>query len=388
VIRLGRPRIIAWVALGGLAALAFAGAPVGRSSRIAHATPRGSALAASATEALRSVSDFSGIADPKARSAALLLEAMKVIRHPRCLNCHPADRVPTQGEHLHPHVPYLQAGVEGHGPHGLSCQACHQSENVATFSAPIRSVPGNPRWHLAPAVMAWQGKTPGEICRQLKDPSRNGGFSLEALIKHMAADPLVGWAWHPGLGREPAPGTQEQFGKLVAAWIETGAACPTEGSDSQEVPVTRDGVDRKAAGAARDEIEARNKALVEATFAAWRAGTGSPYDLLAEQASWTIVGRSTASKTYEGREAFVREVIRPFNARMRDPLKPSIRSIYAEGDVVIVFFDARATARDGQPYENTYAWFLELRDARIVKAFAFFDSVAFNELWRRVRLER
>lgn len=73
---------------------------------------------------------------------------------------------------------------------------------------------------------------------------------------------------------------------------------------------------------------------------------------------------------------------------MRDPLKPSIRSIYAEGDVVIVFFDARATARDGQPYENTYAWFLELRDARIVKAFAFFDSVAFNELWRRVRLER
>jgi uncharacterized protein len=41
-----------------------------------------------------------------------------------------------------------------------------------------------------------------------------------------------------------------------------------------------------------------------------------PYDLLAENASWTIVGRSAASRTYESREAFMRDVIRPFNARM------------------------------------------------------------------------
>jgi hypothetical protein len=38
--------------------------------------------------------------------------------------------------------------------------------------------------------------------------------------------------------------------------------------------------------------EAHNRALVEASFAAWRDGTGSPYDLLAEHVSWTIVGRS------------------------------------------------------------------------------------------------
>ena len=34
----------------------------------------------------------------------------------------------------------------------------------------------------------------------------------------------------------------------------------------------------------------RNKALVEAGFAAWSAGTGSPYDLLADDVTWTIVG--------------------------------------------------------------------------------------------------
>jgi len=34
----------------------------------------------------------------------------------------------------------------------------------------------------------------------------------------------------------------------------------------------------------------------EAGFNAWKAGTGSPYDLLADDATWTIVGRSLASR--------------------------------------------------------------------------------------------
>jgi ketosteroid isomerase-like protein len=130
--------------------------------------------------------------------------------------------------------------------------------------------------------------------------------------------------------------------------------------------------------------EARNRSLVEEKFAAWGAGTGSPYDLLADDVSWTIVGRSDASKTYPSREAFIGEVIRPFNARMREGLKPTIRSLIADGDSVVIFFDASGVASDGQPYRNTYAWFWEMADGRVVRAHAFFDSIAFNDLWRRV----
>ena len=130
--------------------------------------------------------------------------------------------------------------------------------------------------------------------------------------------------------------------------------------------------------------ESRNKAAIERSFSAWRDGTGSPFDLLAEHAVWTIVGRSVASKTYESREALMRDVIRPFNARLSVPLRPDVRNLYADGDTVIVFFDAHGTARDGQPYANTYAWFLTMRDGNVVKAIAFFDALEFNELWRRV----
>jgi len=133
-----------------------------------------------------------------------------------------------------------------------------------------------------------------------------------------------------------------------------------------------------------DELKTRNKAIVRRSFDAWREGTGTPFELLTESATWTIVGRAVTAKTYQGREAFMRDVVRPFNARMSGTLKPAIRKLYTDGDTVIVLFDASGTARDGKPYQNTYAWFLDMQDGRIVNAVAFFDSIALNDYWQRV----
>jgi ketosteroid isomerase-like protein len=132
------------------------------------------------------------------------------------------------------------------------------------------------------------------------------------------------------------------------------------------------------------EEEDRNRALVQRGFERWRDGTGSPYEILAEDAEWTITGQSIAAKIYPTREAFLAEVIRPFNARMRDRLIPTVHALYTDNDMVIARFDARGTARDGKPYVNSYAWFMQLRDGRIVKAEAFFDSIVFDDFWQRV----
>lgn len=179
-------------------------------------------------EDLKPVGAFADIADPTARSAALFTEAARVIQHPRCLNCHPADRTPTQGDDLHRHLPWIRADEQGHGPPGLPCDTCHQTKNTPTNVTPVQSIPGHAHWMLAPPSMGWQGMKTGEICRQIKDPARNGGRTLDKIHEHMAVDTLVGWAWDPGLGRRAAPGTQKQFGELIAAWIESGAACPAE----------------------------------------------------------------------------------------------------------------------------------------------------------------
>jgi len=180
-------------------------------------------LAASGVQAqaLKSPADFAGIADAAERSRALFVEAGKVIESPRCQNCHPVGARPTQGDDMHPHLPLVVRGKDDHGAIAMRCATCHQ---VANFQP--AGVPGAPKWHIAPQEMAWQGKSLGAICEQIKDPARNGKRTLAQIHDHMAHDALVGWGWHPGGTRAPAPGTQAQFGALIDAWIKTGAACP------------------------------------------------------------------------------------------------------------------------------------------------------------------
>ena len=130
--------------------------------------------------------------------------------------------------------------------------------------------------------------------------------------------------------------------------------------------------------------EEANKATIARAFEAWAAGTGGPYALLADDATWTIVGNSPASRRYGSRQEFLELVIDPFNARMASPLVPTVRALYAEGDWVIALFDASGTARDGKPYRNTYSWYLRLRDGQIVEAIAFFDTIEFTDFWVRI----
>ena len=184
------------------------------------------APAAAQVVSLKPVSAFSTIRDERARSVALFVEAAKVITSPRCLNCHPATRQPTQGDNLHAHVPLMFGGPQNTGVPGLPCGSCHGPANTATLASSIASIPGNPHWGLAPASMAWQGKSLHQICLQMQDPAQNGGRSLSKIHEHVASDRLVGWAWHPGDGRLPAPGTQAQFAALIKDWITTGAKCP------------------------------------------------------------------------------------------------------------------------------------------------------------------
>jgi len=180
----------------------------------------------SAEAPLRDVGSFDSITDPIVRSKALFEEAARVLTHPRCMNCHPATRLPTQGDDMHAHVPLMMAGDSGFGPDGMACTTCHGSGNRSIVGSRIKSIPGADPWLLAPASMAWQGLSIGQICAQVKDPERNGDRSLDDLIHHMGEDHLVAWAWHPGEGRTSAPGTQAEFGALVAAWVASGAECP------------------------------------------------------------------------------------------------------------------------------------------------------------------
>jgi hypothetical protein len=144
----------------------------------------------------------------------------EVLRHPRCLNCHPSGDVPRQTDDRHLHRMLVMRGADDRGTPAMRCSTCHQTVNTADGR-----VPGAPSWHLAPRTMGWEGLSDGELCLLVKDPKRNGGKTLPALVHHMTTDALVQWAWNPGTRQVP-PVTQHDFHEAVRRWAATGAACP------------------------------------------------------------------------------------------------------------------------------------------------------------------
>src|ERR1700674_2811914 len=110
---------------------------------------------------LRPPSAFAAIPDAEARSRALFTESAKVFTHPRCMNCHPATDRPLQGNDRHVHWPPAWRGEDGTGVAGNHCSACHTNHNYTLLerASTYRSIPGHPRWQLAPIEMAWEGKS-------------------------------------------------------------------------------------------------------------------------------------------------------------------------------------------------------------------------------------
>ena len=139
---------------------------------------------------------------------------------------------------------------------------------------------------------------------------------------------------------------------------------------------------------AEKDIESHNKEAIQASFRAWRDGTGRVFDLLAPDAKWTIVGNSPVSKTYNSRQEFMEAVINPFDARLSNRLIPTVRGIYADGDMVIALFDGEGTARDGKPYRNTYTWYMRMRDGKIFDVVGLFDTIEYTDFWTRITPEQ
>ncbi len=160
----------------------------------------------------------------EADSLAAWTKVETVLTHPRCLNCH-QDNVPLQGDTRRVHIPLVVRGVDNHGVGAMRCGNCHNAiGNNPTSGTPGAGTVG--LWQLAPISMLWQGLSSGDLCRMLKDETRNGGRGGEALIEHMDHEPLVLWGWDPGGDRAAVPMAHDVFVQQMKIWVAGGMACP------------------------------------------------------------------------------------------------------------------------------------------------------------------
>ena len=130
-----------------------------------------------------------------------------------------ADDFPRQYDDARPHAQEITRDLESLG---LACASCHaETQLLALPNVP----PAAPNWHLPPKSMAFT-KSERELCRDLKNPAKNGGKDLAGLLHHVEHDALVLWGWDPGPGRTPPPLSHAEFTQAFKAWVDAGGPCP------------------------------------------------------------------------------------------------------------------------------------------------------------------
>lgn len=166
-------------------------------------------------------------ADDHAAGLVAFETVRAVLQHPRCQNCHPAGDAPLQGDDSHVHAQHVRRGPHGMGEVGAECSTCHGPANPPSNYG-LHIPPGiEDGWRMPPPEepLVFVGKTPRELCEQVKDPARNGGKDLAALRAHLDT-PLVQWGWSPGFGRAPVSTPKDVFLAAWEAWAAAGAPCP------------------------------------------------------------------------------------------------------------------------------------------------------------------
>lgn len=179
------------------------------------------------------------------------------------------------------------------------------------------------------------------------------------------------------LGNKLTYMSNEILRMLVLASIFATSVCAPTGARSLVSDIT----------APELNMSATNKAVVTTAFIGWMGGHNeSLQSLLSDDIEWNISGNSAAAGKTKGKPELMRRVLGPFGARFSTSKNPfrrrELNGVFADGDVVVVHFSGAGTTNDGTRYENDYVWLLTMRNGKAVKGTAFFDSIAFNELWR------
>ena len=125
------------------------------------------------------------------------------------------------------------------------------------------------------------------------------------------------------------------------------------------------------------EAETESEQLVLRFFATLSAGDlEGVRRMLHEEATWKAQVRSVpGAGIHRGPRGIVDDFLRPIRALFQ-PGDPQILvdTIASRGQFVMIESHSGGCLADGRPYENLYAWAVEVRDGKIYALREYFDS--------------
>ncbi len=119
-----------------------------------------------------------------------------------------------------------------------------------------------------------------------------------------------------------------------------------------------------------------NRRVLQDAFARLAEGDGRAFvGALADDVRWTIRGSTAWSRTYDGRDAVLAELLEPLFAGFAGPrYRATAERILADGDHVVVLARGAAATRAGARYDNEYCYVCRLEGGRIVELVEYLDT--------------
>jgi uncharacterized protein len=125
---------------------------------------------------------------------------------------------------------------------------------------------------------------------------------------------------------------------------------------------------------------ADNKQLMKGIFDELARGNGQPFvDALAEGVSWTIMGDTAWSGTWEGAESVRRDLLGPLFHQFETTYRAEAVRVIAEGDLVVIESRGDVITKQGKPYRNSYCNVYRLAYGKVVEITEYCDTQLVTE---------
>ncbi len=122
-----------------------------------------------------------------------------------------------------------------------------------------------------------------------------------------------------------------------------------------------------------------NKQLMQFVFAEMSKGNSKPfYESLADDVRWTITGSTKWSKTYEGKQCVVNDLLGPLRALFADQYKATATRFTAEEDRVVVEGRGSVMTKSGREYNNHYCWIYTIANGKVKEITEYLDTELVN----------
>lgn len=118
-----------------------------------------------------------------------------------------------------------------------------------------------------------------------------------------------------------------------------------------------------------------NKRLMQEVFGELAQGNSQALvEVLADDVVWHVTGTTKFSRSYQGKETLLNDLVGPLFSELAGPLKMIPDRFIAEDDYVVVECCGSVTTKTGRPYNNKYCLVCRLEDGKIKELTEYMDT--------------